>query len=447
MACRTNVLETVQNCAMTSSDAAPNRELIACKDCDLLQYRPAGLQGHVVLRCSGCGGVLHESSRHGLERTLALALGALVLFLVSNVFPIVGLELNDNRTEVELYGAVTALFNQGEHFIAGIVTLTTMVVPAIEVLALVYMLLPLYLGRVPRFIAPVFRIVHACKPWGMVEVFMLGVLVSVVKLANFASVLPGVALWSFGALILLMAAAALSFNPSDLWARVDALEQRYRPVLKPLAGLGGRRPTAWRLGLIACDACGQVHRQPAGMVGNLRCARCGATLIARKRDSVRRTWAFLITAVLFYIPANVLPVMETDSLFGAEHDTIMSGIHTLWVTGSWPLAVIVFFASIMVPLLKLLMILFLLWGIHTGSQWRPARRSVLYRFVEGIGRWSMLDIYVVTLLATLVQLRGLASIQIGPGATAFAVVVVMTMFAAQSLDPRLIWDPIENEDE
>ena len=426
---------------------ASYQELIACRHCDLLQYRPAGLQGHVVLRCSACGGVLHESSHHGLERTLAFALGALVLFLVSNFFPIVGLELNDNRTEVELFGAVTALFQQGEHFIAGIVTLTTMVVPAIEVLALVYMLLPLALGRVPSYLPLVFRLVHACKPWGMVEVFMLGVLVSVVKLANFASVLPGVALWSFGALILLMAAAAFSFHPSDLWARVDALEGRYHPVLKPLASAGGKRPTAWRMGLIACDACGQVHRQPADLVGHLRCARCGAALIARKRDSVRRTWAFLITAVVFYIPANVLPVMETSSLFGAQRDTIMSGIHTLWVTGSWPLAVIVFFASIMVPMLKLLLILYLLWGIHTGSRWKPAQRGMLYRFVEDIGRWSMLDIYVVTLLATLVQLRGFASIQIGPGATAFAVVVVMTMFAAQSLDPRLIWDPIENEDE
>jgi paraquat-inducible protein A len=147
---------------------------------------------------------------------------------------------------------------------------------------------------------------------------------------------------------------------------------------------------------------------------------------------------------MLYIPANVLPVMETNSLFGFEKDTILSGVVYLWTSGSWPLALLVFFASITVPLLKLIALAFLLASVQFRSTWRPDQRARLYRIVEFIGRWSMLDIYAVTILVALVHLRGLATIIAGPGAAAFGAVVVLTMFAAMSFDPRLIWDTAEN---
>jgi paraquat-inducible protein A len=202
-------------------------------------------------------------------------------------------------------------------------------------------------------------------------------------------------------------------------------------------------PTAAGLGLAVCHDCGLVSRP--GQAGEAWCPRCGAHLHFRKPDAIARTWAFLIAAFVLYIPANVLPVMQTSSLFGSQEDTIMSGIVYLWHSGSWDLAVLVFIASIVVPLAKLIALTLLLISVQRGSTWRPRDRTRLYRLLEFVGPWSMLDIYVITLLVALVQLQALAVIKAGPGALAFGSVVVLTMIAAMNFDPRLIWDPVKEK--
>lgn len=162
----------------------------------------------------------------------------------------------------------------------------------------------------------------------------------------------------------------------------------------------------------------------------------------RKRASLSTTWALIIAAILLYVPANLLPMMVTASLLGSQEDTIMSGVVFLWQSGSWPLAAVVFFASVMVPLLKILALIYLAASAQRRSRHYLVQRTRLYRLVEFVGRWSMLDIYVITILVALVQFQGLATIQAGPAAVAFGAVVVVTMFAAMSFDPRLIWDPL-----
>jgi paraquat-inducible protein A len=179
--------------------------------------------------------------------------------------------------------------------------------------------------------------------------------------------------------------------------------------------------------------------------GMAHCPRCSARLHVRKPDSVARAWALLSAAYIMYVPANLLPIMETGSLFGSQDDTILSGVIYLWHSGSWDLAVVVFIASIMVPLLKMIALTLLLVSVQRRATWLPVQRTKLYRLVELVGRWSMLDIYVVTILAALVQLGSLATITAGPAALAFGAVVVLTMFAALQFDPRLIWDPLQKE--
>lgn len=196
--------------------------------------------------------------------------------------------------------------------------------------------------------------------------------------------------------------------------------------------------SATSLGVCGCHACGLVSRPVGG--GEGCCPRCGARLHARKPNSIARTWALLIAAYILFIPANLLPVMQTGSLFGVQQDTILSGVVYLWTSGSWPLAVLVFFASIVVPLFKLLFLSLLTLSVQLRWDWQPRWRTRLYRMIEFVGRWSMLDIYVVTLLAALVRLQSLATIQAGSGAMAFGAVVVLTMFASMAFDPRLIWD-------
>ena len=202
--------------------------------------------------------------------------------------------------------------------------------------------------------------------------------------------------------------------------------------------------TAADAGLLACHACGLVHR-PSGAAHDLVCARCGAGLHARKPNSIGRTWALLIAAYILIVPANVLPVMQTGSLFGSETDTIMSGVVFLWESGSWLLAAILFFASIAVPGAKLLALSYLLVSVQRRTAWARPQRTRLYRVLEFVGRWSMIDIYVAAILTALVQFGGLMTIKAGPGAIAFGAVVVLTMFAAESFDPRLIWDPVERK--
>ena len=160
----------------------------------------------------------------------------------------------------------------------------------------------------------------------------------------------------------------------------------------------------------------------------------------RKPDSIGRTWALIIAALVLYVPANVLPVTITRSLFGVQSDTIMSGVAYFWNTGSYDLAIIIFTASIFVPLAKLLTLSFLTLLAQRRIHWDPVQCTRLYRMVEFIGKWSMLDVFVVALLATLVNFSTLAAISAGPGAIAFASVVVITMFAALTFDPRLLWD-------
>lgn len=173
------------------------------------------------------------------------------------------------------------------------------------------------------------------------------------------------------------------------------------------------------------------------------CPRCGATLHERKPQSLQRTWAWLIAAVLCYLPANLLPIMKITSLGRAQADTIMSGVVYLLLHGMWPLAMVVFTASVVVPLLKLTILLTLLISVHRGSRWRPVERTRLYRITEAIGRWSMVDIFVVTILVALVRLGNLATVEAQTGAVFFGAVVVLTMLAAESFDPRLIWDRSE----
>jgi len=204
--------------------------------------------------------------------------------------------------------------------------------------------------------------------------------------------------------------------------------------------------SAKKASLIHCHLCGQLNRtRKAKELSLLECSHCDATLHVRKPNSISRTWALVITAFLLYIPANVLPVMTVISMGHGEPDTILSGIHALMESGMWPLAILIFFASITVPMLKLLGLIFLLVSIRLKSKWRPKERTKLYRIIEAVGRWSMVDIFMVSILIALVKLGSLATIEPGAGATFFAGVVVITMFAAMSFDPRLIWDAIEEE--
>lgn len=208
--------------------------------------------------------------------------------------------------------------------------------------------------------------------------------------------------------------------------------------------------TARNQGLVACPSCELLCRTvplPGQAHAHIDCPRCGAQIRKRKPESLSRTWALIISAYLLYIPANLLPMTYSTKLGLTQVDTIMSGVIYFVTSGVWPLALIIFVASICVPMIKLILLTLLLVSVQRRWRWRPVERTRFYRLVEAIGRWSMVDIFAVTIVAALVKVGALATVEIGLGALFFGAVVVLTMLAAMTFDPRLIWDAMENEHE
>ena len=400
-------------------------ELVGCHDCDLLFRKPQVAKGERAV-CPRCGAELFENKGHSLDHTLALALTSLILFVIANINTLLVMKIGGRVQAGAIFTGVQELYAQGYWEIAILVFVVSILAPLLKLLCVFYILLPLRWGlRLPAA-NKVFRFYEVLHPWAMTEVYMLGILVAVVKLADLATIEPGIAVFSFAALIVFMASTDASIDSHEIWER-----------------LGGTRKSAPAAqgAYLLCHTCHLLSRSASG---HAHCPRCGSALHKRKPDSLARTWALTLTAYILYIPANLLPVMTVTMSGRGEPDTILSGVKELALGGMWPLALLVFFASVTVPVLKLLVLTYLLLSVRFKSIWRPRERTILYRITESVGRWSMIDIFVIAILVALVQLGSLATIEAGAGAVAFGGVVVITMFAAMNFDPRLIWDAIPN---
>jgi paraquat-inducible protein A len=407
-------------------------DLISCHDCGVL-HRRRPVRPREKARCVRCRSVLYRGIHSDASRMAAITLGAVFTFLIAQFFPIVELEVGGYSSSATLLGAIRVLWTEQMQLVAAVVFLFTILLPAVELGALLYVTLSLRGGQRPPGFDHLLRAVGLARRWGMTEVLMIGILITIVKMTSLAQVVVQPGLFAFGALTLMLA-IVVSFDPKILWNIGEHLPGPRRPAQQAVRDANAP--------LLACHTCGLV--EPAR---HRHCARCGTRLHRRHPDSVGRTWAFLLAATILYIPANLLPVMYTHSLFGKEDDTIISGVVFFWTSGSPALAAIIFIASIVVPVLKLAALALLAWTAQRRSRWRPMQRTVLYRIVEFVGRWSMLDIFVITLTVALVRFQSLAVITAGPGAMAFCAVVVLTMIAALQFDPRLIWDPVESHGE
>lgn len=420
---------------MTEQAQAPGHApIVSCHDCGRL-HRLQDVPDGFRATCRRCGGVLYRARPHGIEHALAFALSALILLAVALGSPFMTFDLEGRAQTMTLFTGVTGLHRDGMWPLALTVLLTIVVFPLARLLGGLYVLLPLRIGwRPPPGAARVFRATRLMAPWAMVEVYLLGAIVAYVKLSDLAHLeIETGALALIGA-ILAMAAADAALEPHAVW-------ERLRPQARAPQGapLDGSR-------LLACHGCGQVSDAGATPPGTaLACPRCHASLHARKPGSIRRTWALVLTAVILYIPANLLPIMAVIYFGAGQPDTIISGVKEFIAAEMWPVALLVFFASITVPVLKLCGLVFLLLSVQRGSTWRRRDKTLLYRIVEGVGRWSMVDIFMISILVALVNLGALATVEPRAGALAFAAVVVITMLASMAFDPRLIWDVAEDD--
>jgi len=391
-----------------------------CKMCGLFQSVPHLAPG-TRAACPRCGTTLHAHRTDPEGRSLALATTGVLLFALAASQPFLALDLAGGR-QTDLATGPWALGENGLWEVGIVVLATTILAPIARLMALIFVLLGLRAGLPRGWLVPPLRWVENLAPWSMIEVFLLGVFVAYTKLADMAPVHAGIAVYALGALMLVTAAMDHAVDHDALWTRLEAPDLASR-----CAGAGPR---------IGCDDCGQVSHHAEAQP----CPRCHARLEHRKPASLDRAWALLIAAAVFYIPANTLPVLTAIQLGRGEPSTILGGASELAEGGQWPLAALVFVASVAVPVLKLVSLAWLLLSVRLRRAAGLRDRTRLYRIVEAVGRWSMIDVFMVSILTASVQAGQIATVIPGAGVLCFCAVVILTMLAANSFDPRLMWD-------
>lgn len=402
----------------------PERTLVACEECDLL-VAVAPIAPTQRAGCPRCGAALEVARGDHFGLALASALSALLLFTFTLAYPFLGFSAKGASRSMSLSEAGLGLLQEGEPLLGAFVIGLIVVAP----LASMALIAALCYGHVRGVRIPgkrlLVRALHEIDHWNMADVFFIGVLVSLTKIAAMARVEYGAAFWAYLAATFL---AWLAVHSTD----ARALRDEIPAPLAPDAADG----TAMERGLASCHVCASVVRGDAR-----RCPACGSAVHVRNPRSVQRCLAWLATAIILYVPANVLPMTSTTQLGSTSASTVGGSAVEMWAHGSIFIGTVIFVASILVPIMKMVAIGALCWAATHRRFDDRVRLMRLYRLTEAIGRWSMIDVFVVALLVALIQLGSVLTIEPGAAATAFAGVVVCTMFSARSFDPRLIWDP------
>ncbi|HSY08054.1 MAG TPA: PqiA/YebS family transporter subunit [Steroidobacteraceae bacterium] len=397
-------------------------ERISCPDCALAQWLPPLAPGQIA-QCIQCDKVLTRRNRGGIDVPLTLGITALLLFIPANLAPLMSVTERGAQRENWLSTGVATLWSGGFELLAVLVAAFTIAIPFTYLTLLVVVLGSIRFGGQPR-LGRLFRWTEHMRPWMMVEVYLVGSCVAYSRLQKIAFVNVGLGGWCLmaSAFVLLLFAAKL--DERRVW---DAL--------------GPRRALAPGTATINCIACElPVPQAHAGE----RCPRCEAVLHDRKPYALHRTAALVIAGFALLIPANLLPILTIEQLGSIDPNTILGGVRELVRAGLWPLAVLVFVASIVIPLMKLFGLTWMLLLTHQRSDRYLVARTRLYRVIDLIGRWSNIDVFMLSILVALVQFGVLSQVRAEYGAIAFAAVVVVTMIASRAFDSRLMWDAARN---
>ena len=369
--------------------------------------------------CRRCDSTLAGPATGRVERPLALATGALVLLLAAAVWPIMTVSSLGATRQSWLDTCVSALWNQGFLSLATLVAAFTIALPCVYLVMLMWVLFAL------RFelggpLGPLFRWVQHLRPWMMIEVYLVGCFVAYSRIKVVSTIEIGIGGWCLLGASLLFLLTLTQLDARTVW---EAL-----PVN---AATGKGKDT------IACTVCDLIV---TGAVEGGSCPRCAATLHVRKPDAMIRTTALVITGFLLYVPANIIPVLTTVRLGRSDENTILSGVIELVQNDLWPLAIIVFSASIILPLLKLCGLTWMLIATRLRSRRLLIGRTRFYRMIDLVGRWSNIDVFAVSVLIAALRFGALTEVHAGNGLVAFAAVVIITMVATSVFDTRLMWD-------
>ncbi len=370
-------------------------QVVVCEECGLKIKLPTLAPREKAL-CPRCGYLLTVSHPNAFERVLAFAITSLILLVLSLAFDFVSLQFQGQIRTISLLDSYFILADQGYMTIGLLLVFTVVLLPFIVILSLLYLLFSLRTKRYPFKGALISQWVLALLPWSMAEIFLIGVLVSLIKISTMATVILGTSFYAY-VLFSFSFIATIQYIDKQHLRRMLA---QFNPALR--------------------------HKNQQKITQNAAI-------------SIQKTWALLSTAILLYLPANMLPIMTTRTLGKEELNTILGGVIVLWQSGSYPIAIVIFIASIVVPVLKFVVLAWLNYSVQTQSDDFQLQRTQLYRFTEFIGRWSMIDVFAVAILASLIQLGTTMTIYPGKAALAFTGVVILTMLAANTFDSTLIW--------
>jgi len=366
---------------------------------------------------------LRHTSAHRPDHIAALVVAAFVLLVVMCSTNLMSVETAGIKRTADLFSGPEELVRRNMAALGAVVVFVTVLAPLARLVGTLYVLIRLHGERPPHHLRRVFAWAERLRPWSMIEVFVFGVFVAYVKLGDLVTIGLMAGVYALLGLTFVLVWMDSALDREAVWERLDR-----RDVSDSLHGLAGA---------VGCETCGLVS---VPQETDPRCPRCVSVLHERKPDSVARTWALVAAAAILYIPANYYPVLTVMQLGAGQPSTILGGVEELVTARQYPLALLVFFASVAVPMLKLIGLSIMLITIQTGRAGWLRDRTRLYHIVRFIGRWSMIDIFMESLLGALVAFGSVVTIEPGAGALAFCGVVILTMFAAETFDPRLMWD-------
>jgi paraquat-inducible protein A len=407
-----------------------------CRDCGLYQRLPEVPDGEAAI-CARCDSLLRRVGRHSVLFARICAIAAAILFVLALSLPLVDLRMLDRTGTSTVFSGPAVLRDHGLVLLAAAVFVTLVLMPAAKLIVELAALFGICLARPPRWLPWAFGWLEHISPWAMVEVFLLGSMVAYSRLRALAHVELGLASLALGGAMLAIVAVDATLDREVIWQALGAGRPRPEQDRRsPFSSAAGSER------LIGCSECRHVARAAEGA----SCPRCGHSLSVR-RGSLEAASALLLGAALLYIPANVLPVMTVKRLGKGGPTTILHGVVELAQDRLWPLAILVLLASIVIPIFKLVTLAAMLAMTRRRSPSLLKARTRLFRFVRFIGRWSMIDIFMLSILVGVVRFGSLASVLPGAGAVAFCAVVLMTMGATELFDPRRMWDAAGQEEE
>lgn len=418
-----------------------NTTVTACPSCDLLLTGTTARENHAAL-CPRCHELLHRDKHNSIVKTFSLSLTALLLYIPALFLPLLTMGILGTESSASIIHAIYNLFIQQQFFVGLIVLLTAVIFPFFTLFSLCAVSFGLLTDHKKKWMPWMFRHYNHLREWAMTDVFLVGILITIIKMAHSAEINLNLGFFCFVFLVVVTIASQTASDRSLFWSLLEPTCAKTTP--SPPEPVASPKTKSHKASHLVCHTCHKmVWFNNEAAPSYSKCPRCGEKLHHRKKNSIMRTWALLCTAILFTFPANILPIMEVEHFGVPERSTIMDGIVYFFQDGSYGIGIIILTASILVPLFKIIGLTIILLSIH--FQWHTGlrRKTTMFRLIEFIGRWSMLDIFVIALLCTLVQFGFLSTISTAPAAFHFTCVVVSTMLAAVTFDTRLLWDKCE----